>query len=113
MQTENAMTMTYEAWRATQQWPHTSFDSYLFAHPEVREYQVFRLDPTTKMSHIEGEPLLETDNLAEACTFIYDAFRNEGAELCVFQPRTQGYCDYYRKSNKHAKRASTGRFVKA
>lgn len=76
------------------------------------EYQVFQLDPNTKMSHIEGEPLLETNSLGEACVYCYDAFKKEGLELCVYQPRTEGYREYYRHSNKHSTRASNGRFAK-
>lgn len=79
----------------------------------TKEYQVFALDPNTKMSHIESAPILETDRLDEACAYIYDAFRNEGLELCVFQPRSNGYRDYYRHTNKHSKRNSAGQFTKA
>ncbi len=76
------------------------------------EYQVFQLDPNTKMSHIEGEPIMETNNLAEACVYVYNAFKNEQLELCVFQPRTQCYREYYRHSNKHSTRAANGKFTK-
>lgn len=79
----------------------------------LREYQVYVLDPDTKMSHIEGEPLLDTDSLGEASVFIYDAFKENGRELCIWQERSQGYRGYYRATNKHDKRAKDGKFTKA
>lgn len=99
---------TYQEWRDGLSF-NNSYDRYkdLFG---VKEYEVFRLDPNTKLSHIEGEaPLLSTDRLDEACAFIYNAFHNEGLELCVWQERSQGYCDYYRKSPKRDRK---GRFAK-
>ena len=76
------------------------------------EYQVYHLDPNTKMSHIESAPLLDTDRLDEACSFIHEAFKNEGLELCIFQPRSNGYCGYCRKPQNTRDR-KTGRFTKA
>jgi hypothetical protein len=104
---------TYAEWKSTREWPATSYDSFKMCRPDIFEYQVFELDLDTKMSHIEGEPLLETDSLGEASVFIYEAFKNEGRELCVFQPRHNDYRGYYRKSNKHSTRNRAGQFTKA
>ena len=105
-------TPTYADWKAAREYDR-SFDRYKFEFPEAKEYQVFRLDPNTKMSHIEGAPLLETNDQSEAHSFIYDAFKNEGLELCIFQPRNQGYVGYYRKMPHDGQpRAKNGRFGK-
>lgn len=103
---------SFEAWRAAREYDR-SFDRYRYEFPEVKEYQVFRLDPTKKMCHIEEAPLLETNCLAEAHGFIYDAFKKDGSELCIYQRRSNGYAGFYRHSNKHSKRDAAGRFTKA
>lgn len=57
------------------------------------EYQVFHRDLRVKLGHIEGTPILETDNLAVACSFIYNAWHKEGKAMVVYQPRIECYRD--------------------
>jgi hypothetical protein len=105
-------TPSYADWKASREYDR-SYDVYRRLFPEVKEYYVHRLDPNTKMSHIEGVvPFLATDDLAEAHVYIYKMFNDEGLELCIFQPRSQGYAGWYRHSNKHAKRNAAGQFAK-
>lgn len=74
-------------------------------------YEVYPLDLNCKMAHIEGgEPLLATDDMGEAQVYIHDQFVNHGLELCIFMPRLNGYCGFYRKSQKRDRK---GRFTKA
>lgn len=61
-----------------------------------KEYQVFLRDTETELSPLEGtEPLLETDDLGEACTLAYDKWRNEAIATIVIQPRTGDVREYY------------------
>ena len=76
------------------------------------EYQCVDLDPAFKLSHGDNKPLLETDCLAEAGSFVYRRFRELGIECAVFQPRAQGYREIYQHTNRHTKRGADGRFVK-
>ena len=76
------------------------------------EYQCVDLDPNFKLFHGDNKPLLETNCLAEACGFVYNRFKELGIECAVFQPRTQGYREIYRNTNRHTKRDAAGRFVK-
>lgn len=74
----------------------------------TKEYQCFYLDPQFKLCHFEdSEPLFESDNLAEAGSFIYRKFLEEGKDICVYQPRSQGYREIYRKPARDKK----GRFI--
>lgn len=74
----------------------------------TKEYQCFYLDPRYKLAHADdAEVLLETDDLAEACTFIYRKFKEEGKDIAVWQPRTQGYRGHYQQ----LKRDKKGRFI--
>ena len=106
-------TPSYADWKAAREHDR-SYDVYRREFPEVREYEVHRLDPNCKMAHIEGVvPFLITDCLAEAHGYIYEMFTKEGLELCIFQPRNNGYAGWYRHSNRHSKRAKNGQFTKA
>ena len=113
----NMNSTNYKAWREEQQakdkYAYCSFDAFKREFPEVKEYECYLLDPNTKLSHIEGEPLLVTDCLGEACSFVFNLFKNEGIESCVWQERGQSYREYYRKPTYHAKRAKNGQFAKA
>lgn len=74
----------------------------------MAEYQCFYLNPEFNLAHDEdAEVLFETDNLAEACTFIYRKFQVEKKDIAVWQSRTQGYRDYYQTKKRDAK----GRFI--
>jgi hypothetical protein len=77
------------------------------------EYQCFDLDPRYKLAHADDAPvLLETDCLAEACTFVYNRFKETGIECAVWQPRSKGYREVYQHKTYHSKRGPNGRFVK-
>ena len=74
------------------------------------EYQCFYLNPEFKCAHDDdAELLFETDNLALACTFVYNKFKQEKRDIAVYQPRTQGYRELYQNKVRDSK----GRFVKA
>jgi hypothetical protein len=73
------------------------------------EYQCFYLNPEYKLAHDDdAEVLFETDNLALACTFVYNKFNQEKRDIAVYQPRNQGYCQYYQNKLRNSK----GQFVK-
>ena len=73
------------------------------------EYQCFYLNPKCKLAHDDdAEVLFETDNLGQACSFVYRDWQANQKDIAVWQERTQGYRDYYR----HPARDSKGRFVK-
>lgn len=76
------------------------------------EYQCYDLDPNFKLFHGDNPVLLETDCLAEACTFVYNRYRELNIECVVYQPRTKGYREIYKHQTTHSKRGSDGRFVK-
>ena len=71
------------------------------------EYEVYFMDDTRKRCHT-GEVILATNNLAVACSYCYDYFKKYGNSIGVWQPRTQGYREHYRKIPRDA----LGRFVK-
>lgn len=98
-----------EAAKAQGQLPFLSFDWYK-SETGAKEYQCVLLNPDRKFDHDEQTPLLETDDLAEACGFIYQYFKETGLEVAVWQERSQGYRDYYRPT-KFA-RDHKGRFTK-
>ncbi len=108
---------TYTAWKEQQQakgtWAPTSFDAYRREFPEVKEYVCVLLSPDHKLFHFEQVPLLETNDLGEACVFVYNLFNTTGQECAVFQERSAGYCEVYQHKTYHNKRARNGRFVKA
>lgn len=67
------------------------------------EYQVVYLDRDLKLSHDESQvPILETDNLAIACSLCYKKFKEEGLDIAVYQPRTEGYREIYQKKRRKA-----------
>lgn len=82
----------------------------------IMEYQCVDLDPAFTLSHGDSKPLLETNDLAEACSFVYSRFKDTGTACAVFQPRAQGYREIYRHTNRHTKRhtkrAASGRFMR-
>jgi len=73
------------------------------------EYQCFYLNPEYKLAHDDdAEVLFESDNLGEACTFVYNLFRLEKRDIAVYQPRTEGYRSHYQNKVRDSK----GRFAK-
>jgi hypothetical protein len=73
------------------------------------EYQCFYLSPNYKLAHEDdAEVLFESDNLGECGGFIYNKFLAEGKDIAVYQPRTQGYREIYRKPARDEK----GRYTK-
>ena len=73
------------------------------------EYQCVFLSEKYKLGHDDdAEILLETDNLAIACTFIYHHWLENKRDIAIWQPRTQGYRGIYR----HKARNEKGRFIK-
>jgi len=73
------------------------------------EYQCFYLNPEYKLAHDDdAQVLFETDNLGEACVFVYNRFKIEKRDIAVYQPRTQDYRDYYQNKVRDSK----GRFAK-
>lgn len=73
------------------------------------EYQCFYLNPKYKLAHDDdAELLFETDCLAEAGSFVYNRFKTEKRDIAVYQPRTQGYREYYQNKVRDSK----GRFAK-
>jgi hypothetical protein len=86
-----------------------SFDWYRDAFPEVKEYVCVYLNPEYTLAHDDdAEILLATDNLGEACTFVYNKFKEEKRDIAVFQERSQGYRSVYKNKPRDAK----GRFIK-
>ena len=72
------------------------------------EYQCFYLNPEYKLAHDDdAEVLFETDCLGEAGSFVYNRFKIEKRDIAVWQPRTQGYREYYQNKRRNAK----GQFV--
>lgn len=72
------------------------------------EYQCFHLSPSRKLAHENDAPVLfESDNLSEACTYVYTRWLEEQRDIAVWQPRSQGYREIYR----HKARDDKGRFV--
>jgi len=79
--------------------------------PMSKEYQCFDLDPALKLGHGDNPVLLETDDLAEACGFIYKRHKETGKETAVWQPRQRVYRDHYLITNRHSTRGADGRFI--
>jgi len=73
------------------------------------EYQCFYLNTKSKLAHDDNAVILfESDHLHECAGFIYHKFQEEGLDIAVYQPRSKGYREYYRKPA----RDSLGRFTK-
>ena len=78
-----------------------------------KEYQVVYLDETTKLSQLEGvAPISETNDLHEALNMMAFIWESEGAEVAVWQPRTQGFRGYHKRKIL-PERDAKGRFVKS
>lgn len=74
------------------------------------EYQCFYLSENYKLAHEDdAEVLFESDNLGECCGFVYNKFKVEGKDIAVYQSRTQGYREIYRKPARDAKGRYTNR----
>ena len=56
--------------------------------------------------------MLATDDLAEACGFVYNHFKATGVECAVYQERSAGYREIYQHKTYHDKRDRAGRFAK-
>jgi hypothetical protein len=105
--------MTYAQWRQEQiaKGEFASFDWYKQEFPEVKEYVCVYLDPNCKLNHEEdAEILFATDNLGEACTFVYNKFKQEKRDIAVWQERSQGYREVYKADAKP--RDAKGRYTK-
>lgn len=72
------------------------------------EYQCFYLNPDYKLAHDDdAEVLFESNNLAEACSFVYDDWKLNKRDIAVYQPRNQCYRDIYQNPARNAK----GQFI--
>ena len=103
--------LNFQEWKQEQKakGEFASFDWYKEAFPEVKEYVCVYLNPEYKLGHDDdAEILLATDNLGEACTFVYNKFKEEKRDIAVFQERSQGYRSVYKNKPRDAK----GRFIK-
>jgi hypothetical protein len=79
-----------------------------------KEYQCFYLDPSMKLGHADdAEVLFETNDLGEACYFVYNRYLAEGKAIAVYQPRSKGYREIYRKRPHDGQpRGKNGKFQK-
>lgn len=79
----------------------TSYDAYL-ADRDLREYECVLLDPRYKLWHDEEDSsvvLFATDNLGEACGFVYNYCKEHNVSVGVWQQRTQGYREHYHQTD--------------
>lgn len=92
---------------------YTSFDRYKDQF-DVHEYSVVLMDPKTKYSHLENkEPLLTTDDMSKAHGFAFDHFTKTGADVGIYQHRSNGYGGrYHKQAHDGQPREKTGRFGK-
>ena len=75
----------------------------------MAEYQCLLLDPSRRLSpYDDAEVLCETDDLGEACVFIYHHWERHQLDICVYQPRYQYIRGYYRRQA----RDELGRFCR-
>ena len=103
--------MLYADWKQKQIEANdfTSYDWYKQEFPEVKEYVCVYLNPEYKLAHDDdAEILFATDNVAEACGFIYEKFKLEKKDIAIWQERTQGYRGHYQNKARDSK----GRFEK-
>lgn len=57
-----------------------------------KEYQCVYLSQEHRLWHDESAtPIMETDDLSEACGFVHNLFQKEKKDIAVWQPRSQGY----------------------
>ena len=86
------------------------------------EYQCFYLNPEYKLGHDDdAKVLFESNNLGEACSFVYNKFKQEKRDIAVYQPRTGNYrvavitrvtrTGNYREIHQNKLRDSKGRFA--
>lgn len=103
--------MLYADWKEKQiaENNFTSYDWYKREFPEVKEYVCVYLNPEYKLGHDDNaEILFATDNLGEACGFVYEKFNTEKRDIAVYQERSKGY----RSTYQNKARDSKGRFEK-
>ena len=75
------------------------------------EYECYDLDLNFKLFHGDNPKLFETNDLGEACGFVYDRWKKTGIACAVYQPRTQGYREVYQpKKTDGQPRGKDGRF---
>ena len=73
------------------------------------EFQCFYLNPKFKLAHDDdAKVLFESNDLEEACTFVYTKFLLEKRDIAVYQPRSGNYRELYQNKARDAK----GRFTK-
>lgn len=58
------------------------------------EYEVYLLDDRYQLCH-KDEAILATNNLAVACSYCYEDYEKFKRGICVWQPRTNSYREYY------------------
>jgi len=103
--------LNFETWKQEQKakGEFASYDWYKQEFPEVKEYVCVYLNPEYKMCHDDdAEILFATDNLGEACGFIYEKFKIEKKDIAIYQERSQGYRGCYQNKARDSK----GRFEK-
>ena len=67
------------------------------------EYQCLHLSDRFKLAHEDwADVLFETDNLAEAMTYIYHRWQTERMDIAVWQPSTKGYREFYQLPIRNA-----------
>jgi hypothetical protein len=68
------------------------------------EYKCFYLNPAMKLGHDDDAVVLfESNNLAEAGSFIYNDWKLNKRDIAVYQPRSKGYREIYRNKARNAK----------
>ena len=104
------MNEKFKAWKESQPirpggWSYEDFKREF----QLKEYQCFYLNPEFKLAHDDDAPVLfQTDDLAEACVFVYNLFKLEGKDVAVWQPRHGHYREIYQQKARDSK----GRFTK-
>ncbi len=58
------------------------------------EYEVYDLDPRYHLLH-KGDCILATNNLAIACSYVYERYKKYKVPSCVYQPRHENYREVY------------------
>lgn len=58
------------------------------------EYEVYELDPRYHLCH-KGDCILATNNLAVACTYVYEHYKKYKIPCCVYQPKHESYREIY------------------
>lgn len=61
-----------------------------------KEFQCVYLDPQYSLWHDENiPPIFETDDLALACSFVFELFKREKKDVAVWQPSAKQYREHY------------------